>query len=85
MNEDRLAFRAALATDLLTFLERAFREIDPRGGLQVADYVLYLIDALQRVSDGKDTRLILNMPPRHLKSILTSIVWPAWLLGQTEA
>ena len=82
MDEDFLAFRAALATDLLAFLERAFREIDPRGDLQVADYVLYLNDALQRVADGKDTRVILNLPPRHLKSILASIVWPAWLLGQ---
>lgn len=82
MDESRVAFRAALATDLLTFLERAFREIDPRGVLQVADYVLYLIEALQRVAEGKDTRVILNLPPRHLKSILASIVWPAWLLGQ---
>lgn len=82
MDETSRAFRAALATDLLAFLERAFREIDPRGDLQVADYVWYLNDALQRVADGKDTRVILNLPPRHLKSILASIVWPAWLLGQ---
>jgi hypothetical protein len=26
------------------------------------------------------TRLIINMPPRHLKSIVTSVVFPAWLL-----
>jgi predicted phage terminase large subunit-like protein len=82
MNDTVRAFRAVLATDPLAFLERAFREIDPRGGLHVADYVLYLIEALQRVSEGKDTRIILNLPPRHLKSILASIVWPAWLLGQ---
>ena len=82
MDKSRLAFRAALATDLLTFLERAFREIDPRGALHVGDYVLYLIEALQRVAEGNDTRVILNLPPRHLKSILASIVWPAWLLGR---
>jgi predicted phage terminase large subunit-like protein len=82
MDESRRALRAALATDLITFLERAFREIDPRGDLHVVDYVLYLNDVLRRVSDGKDTRVILNLPPRHLKSILVSIVWPAWLLGQ---
>jgi predicted phage terminase large subunit-like protein len=82
MDETPRAFRVVLATDLLAFLERAFREIDPRGDLQVADYVLYLSEALQRVADGKDTRVILNLPPRHLKSILASVVWPAWLLGQ---
>jgi predicted phage terminase large subunit-like protein len=82
MDDDPLAFRAVLATDLLAFLERAFREIDPRGALHVADYVLYLSDVLQHVADGKDSRVILSLPPRHLKSILASIVWPAWLLGQ---
>jgi len=82
MDEASLAFRAALATDLLAFLERAFREIDPRGDLQVADYVLHVNDVLERVSEGKDTRVILNLPPRHLKSIQASVVWPAWLLGQ---
>jgi predicted phage terminase large subunit-like protein len=25
-------------------------------------------------------RLIINMPPRHLKSIVTSVIFPAWLL-----
>jgi predicted phage terminase large subunit-like protein len=82
MDEAPLAFRAVLATDLVAFLERAFREIDPRGDLQIADYVLYLSNVLQRVADGTETRIILNLPPRHLKSILTSIVWPAWLLGK---
>jgi predicted phage terminase large subunit-like protein len=81
MGDALRVFRAALVTCLRTFLERAFREIDPRGGLHVADYVLYLIEALQRVIDGNDTRVIINLPPRHLKSILISIVWPAWLLG----
>jgi predicted phage terminase large subunit-like protein len=81
MNDSVRAFRAALATDLLTFLERAFREIDPRGGLHVGEYILYLCESLERVYEGKDTRVIVNLPPRHLKSILISIVWPAWLLG----
>ena len=35
-----------------------------------------------RVADGDERRLILNLPPRHLKSILASIVFPAFLLGR---
>jgi len=27
-------------------------------------------------------RLIINIPPRHLKSIIVSVAWPAWLLGK---
>ena len=30
---------------------------------------------------GKIRRLIINVPPRHLKSLLASIAFPAWCLG----
>jgi hypothetical protein len=30
---------------------------------------------------GKIRRLIINLPPRHLKSLLASIAFPAWCLG----
>ena len=35
-----------------------------------------------RIEAGDETRLILNLPPRHLKSILVSVVFPAFLLGR---
>jgi predicted phage terminase large subunit-like protein len=79
---NRRVFRAALAADLLAFLEASFKELDPGRELHLAPYLLYLNDVLQRVFEGKETRVIINLPPRHLKSILISVVWPAWLLGQ---
>jgi hypothetical protein len=30
---------------------------------------------------GKIRRLIINLPPRHLKSLMASIAFPAWCLG----
>ena len=30
---------------------------------------------------GEIRRLIINMPPRHLKSHLASVAFPAWRLG----
>ena len=36
---------------------------------------------LQSVRDGHTRRLIVNIPPRHLKSLASSIALPAWLLG----
>jgi hypothetical protein len=78
----RRVLRAAIATDLTTFVERAFRDLDPRTTLQLAPYVRYLVAALMAVKDGRERRLIINLPPRHLKSILASIAFPAWLLGR---
>lgn len=82
MNADYAVFRAALGSDVIAFLEASFKEIDPRGGLHLAPYVVYLSEVLHRVFEGKEARVIVNLPPRHLKSILISVVWPAWLLGQ---
>src|SRR6266550_2122015 len=36
---------------------------------------------LAAVRDGKIWRLIVNLPPRHQKSLLASIAFPAWCLG----
>ena len=36
---------------------------------------------LERIRRGEITRLIINMPPRSLKSILVSVAFPAFLLG----
>jgi predicted phage terminase large subunit-like protein len=39
-------------------------------------------DALAKVARGETTRLIINIPPRNLKSICASIALPAFVLGQ---
>jgi predicted phage terminase large subunit-like protein len=80
--ENRRLFQLALATDFRTFFERAFRDVDQRNQLISAAYIELVIEMLDRVTAGKATRVIINLPPRHLKSIMISIVFPAWLLGQ---
>ncbi len=40
-----------------------------------------LADALERVERGELKRLIVNMPPRHGKSELVSVNFPAWCMG----
>jgi predicted phage terminase large subunit-like protein len=41
-----------------------------------------MAETLDRVRRGETRRLIMTLPPRHLKSIVTSVAWPAYLLGQ---
>src|SRR5712671_2118942 len=40
---------------------------------------------LTAVREGKIRRLIINLPPRHLKSLMASIAFPAWCLGLDPA
>lgn len=41
-----------------------------------------IADALERVECGELKRLIIELPPRHSKSEMTSINFPAWVLGR---
>jgi len=43
-----------------------------------------LSDALERVENGTLKRLIVNMPPRHGKSELVSVNFPAWCMGRDK-
>ncbi len=65
-----------------SFLRFAFRELHPGEKLVETQHIDLLADHLVRVSRGEITRLIINMPPRSLKSFSASIALPAWLLGR---
>jgi predicted phage terminase large subunit-like protein len=68
------------ASDLSSFLPFAFDVLEPGKPLIKAPYLELLCAALMLVNARAIRRLIVNMPPRHLKSIVTSVVFPAWLL-----
>lgn len=62
------------------FVQAAWPEIEP-GRPYVAGWHLDAIaDHLQAVAEGKIKRLLVNMPPRHGKSSLISVLWSVWLL-----
>jgi predicted phage terminase large subunit-like protein len=83
MRTDRkdLAFQALLRHDFRAFVHRAFLTLSP-GQAFVPDWHLSAIAyQLERVRSGELKRLIINMPPRSLKSIMASVAFPAFLLG----
>jgi predicted phage terminase large subunit-like protein len=79
---DRIVLNALLATNLLGFLQRAFRDLVPGEHLIIAPFVELLVAELLQVATEESRRSIVNLPPRHLKSLLISVVFPAWLLGR---
>lgn len=38
-----------------------------------------ICEHLQAVTDGRIRRLLINIPPGHMKSLLVSVFWPAWV------
>ncbi len=73
--------RAAIRKDFSSFLVRAFAELHGGRTLSPAWHAEVLAAKLQGVGDGTVKRLVVNVPPRHLKSLAASVALPAWLLG----
>jgi len=70
-----------LLHDLVTFATRAFYELNPQGRLLHAPYLDLIASQLLMCMNGGIRRLIIAVPPRHLKSHLVSVSFVAWLLG----
>lgn len=79
------AVNAACRRDLQSFVERVFHVVDPSAKLERAAYLDVLCDHLQQVAEGSSRRLLITIPPRHLKSITAAVALPAWVLGRNPA
>ena len=51
---------------------------------ETAQHLQLIADKLQQIESGQIKRLMLFMPPRHGKSELCSIRFPAWYLGRNQ-
>jgi predicted phage terminase large subunit-like protein len=74
-------YDALLRADFAGFAHRAFCELNPRADFAMNWHFEAIAARLAAVRDGRTRRLIINLPPRHLKSHLASIAFPAWCLG----
>jgi hypothetical protein len=74
-------YEAVLRSDLGYFAERCFHQLNPQATYLKNWHIEVIAAKLAAVRAGKIRRLIINLPPRHLKSLLASIAFPAWCLG----
>jgi predicted phage terminase large subunit-like protein len=74
-------YNAILRSDLGFFAQRCFSELNPQAPFAPNWHLEIIAAKLTEVRQGKIRRLIINLPPRHLKSLMASIAFPAWYLG----
>src|ERR1700745_3815936 len=74
-------YETLLRQDFTTFAARCFYELNPQTELAMNWHLEVIAAKLTAVRQGQIRRLIINLPPRHLKSLLASIAFPAWCLG----
>jgi predicted phage terminase large subunit-like protein len=66
---------------LASFAKQAWHVLEPGTELKWG-WALDLICAhLEAVTRGEITRLLINVPPGCMKSLLTCVIWPAWEWG----
>jgi predicted phage terminase large subunit-like protein len=71
-----------LRHDLCAFTHRSFLELNPREEFLSSWHIERLAAKLEEVRRKScKQNIIINVPPRHLKSHVISIAFPAWLLG----
>jgi predicted phage terminase large subunit-like protein len=80
-NLTRTEYEVLLRRDFATFAGRCFQDLNPQSNLAMNWHLEVIAEKLTAVREGRIRRLIINLPPRHLKSLLASIAFPAWCLG----
>ena len=76
---------AMLRRDFYSFLIRSFIELNPQTEVSENWHIEVLAEDLDLCRRGEIKRLIINLPPRSLKSHCASIVFPAWILGHNPS
>ena len=81
----RKAYNAMLRQDLLSFTAKAFGTVVPGAKFIPGWHLQAIAYHLELVERGIIKRLIINIPPRHLKSISATVAFIAWLLGRNPS
>ncbi|WP_273144046.1 phage terminase large subunit [Oceanicaulis alexandrii] len=81
MPDPRKKLDLAQKTIFYFFLLRVFAELEGEP-LKSLEYVDALCLALQQATEADAGRLLVTIPPRHLKSVAAAIALPAWVLGR---
>lgn len=63
------------------FVKQAWPVIEPNTTFVEGDMPRVLCHALECVTRGLTKRIVINVPPGCSKSIITSVLWPAWEWG----
>lgn len=71
-------------TSLYEFIQQGWHVLEPARPFVGGWAIEAMCDHLEAVTRGEITRLLINVPPGMMKSLLVSVFWPAWEWGPME-
>jgi len=73
------AINAELAKRSLSeFIKQAWHVVEPGTPYIHGWHIDAICEHLEAVTNGHIRNLLINMPPRHAKSLIVSVFWPVW-------
>jgi predicted phage terminase large subunit-like protein len=79
---DQSLLRNLLPNNLNAFAQAVFNRVSPNADYTHNWHIDCICEHLMACYRKEITRLIINIAPRSMKSILCSVAFPAWVLGQ---
>lgn len=73
--------KSILRKDFKSFVIKCFNECSGMNEYNDNWHISVICNEINEMIDGKNRNLILNVPPRHMKSIICSVALPAFILG----
>src|SRR5271163_4307839 len=70
--------RELASRSLSEFVRQAWSIVEPSTPFVPGWHIDAIIEHLEAVSRGQIRNLLINVPPRHMKSLLVSVFWPDW-------
>lgn len=70
--------RRRAGASLYEFVKQSWHVVEPGIPFIPSWHIEEICEHLEAVSSGDIHRLLINIPPRHSKSTIVSVMWPAW-------
>lgn len=70
--------RRAASASLYGFVKQSWHVVEPGIPFIESWHIKEICEHLEAVSAGDIRRLLINIPPRHSKSTIVSVMWPMW-------
>lgn len=70
--------RRRAESSLYEFVKQAWHVVEPGIPFVASWHIREICEHLEAISTGQIRRLLINIPPRHSKSTIVSVMWPMW-------
>lgn len=80
IEKERL-IKAILRQDLSSYIKKVFKTVSPNTAYMHNWHIDLIAEYLQACQNREIKRLIINIPPRYMKSIAVNVAWTSYILG----